>query len=168
VKRQRRKGGAYEIVRPAKVADELNKTFPWDAETGQFFTIVYAVLNCRTRELRYVSAGHPGFVHVPGKGACNISTSADRPIGLQDEPYREHVIELAPGDRVYMYSDGVTECANPTNGLFGEERLCRALEEQRRLALENSLEDLLKQLEAWRRGAPPRDDISLLACQVPH
>src|SRR5690606_4887131 len=112
--------------------------------------------NCRTRELRFVSAGHPGFVHVPVTGECRVSTSGDLPIGLQKGRYHEQVIRLNPGDRVYMYSDGVTESATPASDLFGESRLCSALEQCRRLAIESSLADLLKQLEAWRGGAPPR------------
>jgi sigma-B regulation protein RsbU (phosphoserine phosphatase) len=49
-----------KLVPPGEVADRLANKFPWDEATEQFFTIVYGILNVRTRQFRYVSAGHPG------------------------------------------------------------------------------------------------------------
>ncbi|MCB9089082.1 MAG: response regulator [Calditrichae bacterium] len=51
----------YEITPPEKVANQLNKRFQIDLESGQFFTMLYGIINTRTREMRYVSCGHPAL-----------------------------------------------------------------------------------------------------------
>src|SRR5687768_15194517 len=55
----------FDITPPAEVAGRLNQLFPFDSATGQFATMVYGILNTATGEFRYVSAGHPGPVHLP-------------------------------------------------------------------------------------------------------
>ena len=60
------------ITLPAEVADRLNQLFPFNTTTEQFATMIYGVLDARTGEFRYVSAGHPGPVLVPaGAGAAD-------------------------------------------------------------------------------------------------
>src|SRR5439155_8130717 len=53
----------YGLVPPAEVAAELNRRFPIDPETSQYFTLLYGLLDRQTHEFRYVSAGHPGPVY---------------------------------------------------------------------------------------------------------
>ena len=53
-----------EITPPAEVADHLNRLFPFESATAQFTTMIYGILNPMTGEFRYVSAGHPGPVHL--------------------------------------------------------------------------------------------------------
>ena len=98
--------GRSEITPPAEVAARLNRLFPFDTATEQFATMVYGILNAATGEFRYVSAGHPGPVHLPSRADPMILAGRGSPIGLADDAYEERSVHLKAGDRLYLYSDG--------------------------------------------------------------
>ena len=113
----------FDITPPAEVAAQLNRLFPFDSATTQFATMVYGVLNVASGEFRYVSAGHPGPVHLPCDAAPVILESPGSPIGLADDAYEERSVRLAAGDRLYLYSDGVPEAMDADGNAFGDARL---------------------------------------------
>ena len=163
------RGGRLLAGRQPELAlGAANRRILADASAALFVTVFYGILEPTNGRLTFANAGHNPPLLIRSEGPVESLHAGGMVLGLfEGVPYEAGRVEMRPGDTLLAYSDGVTESANPTNGLFGEGRLCRALEEQRRLSLDNSLADLLKQLDAWRRGAPPRDDISLLACQIP-
>src|SRR5207237_1842693 len=73
-------GDRFDVTPPAEVAARLNRLFPFDPATEQFATMVYGVLNAATGEFRYVSAGHPGPVHLPSGADPVILKSQGLPI----------------------------------------------------------------------------------------
>ena len=87
------------------------------------------------------------------------------PIGVAEEPYDEHEIELAPGDRLYVYSDGVPEAMDAADTPFGFERLLAELDQTRGEALEPALTALLNRIDRWRGGTRVHDDLSVLALE---
>jgi sigma-B regulation protein RsbU (phosphoserine phosphatase) len=89
------------------------------------------------------------------------------PVGLSRQPYEETLIQLEPGDRLFFYSDGVTETMNPARELFGEERLIRTLVESCAGSVEDALTFVLYELQAWRETVPLGDDVTLLGCALP-
>jgi len=157
---------ADRIVPPAEVAERLNRQFPWDSETGQFFTLIYGVLDTETLVFRYVSAGHPAPVVCDGNQAIPIAEHRGFPIGLGDGKYPEQTIALEPGQRLYLYSDGVTDTMSPSRELFGKTQLIQALDRQHGASVEASLDGLLDAVEAWRGSSRFNDDVSILALEV--
>lgn len=156
----------YRVVSPARVAQELNTQFPWEPETGQFFTLIYGVLDVEVLTFRYVSAGHPGPIHVAPGRAPVIPRSAGLPIGLAPDRYKEQCIQLGPGDRVHLYSDGLTEAMNRQRELFGIDRLATHLQCDAECDLETCHENLMRALEEFRGGPRFDDDISLVSLEV--
>ncbi len=144
--------GRPAITPPAAVADRLNQLFPFNTTTEQFATMIYGVLDARTGEFRYVSAGHPGPVHLPVGAAPVILESPGFPIGLAQDAYEERSVRLAAGDRLYLYSDGVTEAMNPAREMFGDARLLEAIGRSRSVPLQGSVAALVGEIE--RRAAP--------------
>ena len=117
--------------------------------------MVYGILNAATGEFRYVSAGHPGPVHLPCGADPVILESQGFPIGLADDAYEERSVRLEAGDRLYLYSDGVPEAMDPAGKQFGDARL---LECDRPRAVRTATGRVL--LPSWRRsrgGMDPRD-----------
>lgn len=158
--------GEPDIRPPAEVADVLNRLFPFDSLTQQFATLVYGVLETSTGEFRYVSAGHPGPVHVPANGGAMIVESSGFPIGVAEEDrYCEHRIKLGAGDRLYLYSDGVTDAMNPAHERFADARLLDAVERGRAVPLGDAIDALLEEIDRWRAGEKVHDDISILAVE---
>ena len=110
----------YRLMPPAEVAHQLNRWFLANPAGEQYFTMVYGVFDVATRCLRFVSAGHPGLLHAPADGEPAILRVPGSPIGcIEDAEYEETALTLNPGDRLFLYSDGVIESFNPAGEAFG-------------------------------------------------
>jgi sigma-B regulation protein RsbU (phosphoserine phosphatase) len=153
------------ITEPVDVATELNYLFPWDADTGQFFTLVYGVLDTATGEVRFVTAGHPGPLHQHADGSVDQAPTEGMPIGLAGEPYQEQRLRLAPGDRLVLYSDGIVEVMNPEGKLFGRARLLETIACNTCRDLDATLNHLLDTAHDWRGTRRFQDDLSLVAIE---
>jgi phosphoserine phosphatase RsbU/P len=155
-----------DITPPTEVAARLNRLFPFDAATEQLTTMIYGILNAATGEFRYVSAGHPGPVHLPYRADPVLLESEGFPIGLADEAYEERSVCLGARDRLYLYSDGVPEAMNPAGDQFGNARLLEAIAQGRSEPLQENVATLLGEITRWHDTGRPHDDISILAVEV--
>jgi phosphoserine phosphatase RsbU/P len=153
------------LAAPAEVADYLNREFSWDPQTGQFFTLLYGTLDLDTGVFRFVAAGHPGPLRLPRDAPAQNLTLPALPIALADEAYQEHSLTLHPGDRLYLYSDGIPEALNREEKVFGTARLLERIEQNRAVPLADSLDLLLRAVQEWCGEIAPHDDISLLAVE---
>ncbi len=152
---------------PAALAAALNRRFPMDPETNQYFTLVHAVVDPAAREVRYVAAGHPGPVHMDIRGEARSLDSSGPAIGWFPEArFEEHSIPLSAGDRLYFYSDGIVEAQNPAGDFFGSERLEAIVAACRGGSLAESLERVEREVRAWCGTAGPGDDVSILALSL--
>jgi phosphoserine phosphatase RsbU/P len=156
-----------EAVDPVQVASRLNSLYPMASNGGHYFTMIYGLLDVHTRRLRFTVAGHPGpILAASGKQPQRLDVSGF-PIGMvEDAEYDESVIELQPGDRLYLHSDGLTEEVNAQDDQFGDERLLGAIADCRALGLNDAVESLVRQVIAWRGEDHLRDDVSILAIAV--
>jgi phosphoserine phosphatase RsbU/P len=154
-----------EVTPPAEVAAHLNRLFPFDPEITQFATLLYGVVNAATGEFRYVSAGHPGPIHLPRDGKPVILESTGSPIGLADDAYEERSIHLGAGDRLYLYSDGASEAMDSNGNTFGEAQLLDTLGQGRLDSLDDGVTALAESIVRWRGSEKPQDDISILAVE---
>ena len=159
-------GIGLAITPPAEVAARLDRLFPFDSATEQFATLVYGVLDAASGEFRYVSAGHPGPVHLPSDGAPVILEGQGFPIGLADDAYEERSVRLGPGARLYLYSDGVPEGTSPAGKMFGDARLLEAIIQGRSEPLQGSVAAILGEIGRWHGGERSQDDLSILAVEV--
>jgi phosphoserine phosphatase RsbU/P len=156
----------FEISPPAEVAARLNRLFPFDSPTEQFATMVYGILDVETGEFRYVSAGHPGPVHLPFGAEPVILEGQGSPIGLADDAYEERSISLGAGDRLYLYSDGVPEAMDSAGKQFGDDRLLEAISRGRTNSLKKCVANLIEQITRWHGSEKQKDDISIMAVEV--
>jgi sigma-B regulation protein RsbU (phosphoserine phosphatase) len=164
--RNRDVGDRFDITPPAEVAARLNRLFPFDPSTEQFATMAYGILNAATGEFRYVSAGHPGPVHLPAGAGPVILQSQGFPIGLADRAYEERSVRLGAGDRLYLYSDGIPEAMDPAGKQFGDARLLETIGQRRSEPLQESVVTLLEEVGRWRGSETFQDDISILAVEM--
>jgi sigma-B regulation protein RsbU (phosphoserine phosphatase) len=74
---------------------------------------------------------------------------------------------MKPGDRLYLYSDGITDAMNLNDEQFGEKQLVNTLEQNRNIPLKDSLSSLVTRVEEWCGDARLEDDISILAIEIP-
>ena len=163
---QRSAGDRLEPTPPGLVASELNRRFQMDFETEQYFTLAYVVVNLQSRELRYVSAGHPGPVFCPTRGDATDLTHGAMPIGWMPElAYEEKVLRFEPGDRLYLYSDGIKEALRSDRSQFGVERIVQSVSATRRASLQESIDGLVVAAREFADGAFD-DDVSAVAVEL--
>ncbi len=156
-----------QIRTPVEVAQQLNSQFPLDHNTGQYFTILYGILDLRTNEFRFISAGHPPAIHGSAQAPPRTLAVSGYPIGIMPEPnYSEQILYLQPGDRLYLYSDGIEDAVNTKEEFFGQSRLLDAVEQYRQLPLSQSVPHILHQVELWCDPNPTNDDITLFALEI--
>lgn len=159
--------GQYAATPPSAVVAELNRRFPMESQAGLYFTIAYGVLNTHTREFRYVSAGHPPGVHLPRGGKPAFLAGDGFAVGWLDETdYEEHRLILEPGDRLFLYSDGVNEALSPTQEQFGGDRLLAKIESDATAKLTESVNALFESTCAWTLPNGPHDDVSILGVEI--
>ncbi len=152
---------------PAEVAFELNNRFPMEAQGELYFTMVYGVLDLEQMEFRYVSAGHPAVVHQTQDGEPELIEAADMAIGwVEDVEFEERVIKLSPGDRFFLYSDGVPEAMDQDLNEYGDQRMIDVIAAAKSEPLEESVTSLLESVQQWCVKNGPKDDVSILAVQM--
>ena len=155
------------IESPVTVVHELNRHFPIDPDTWQYFTFLCAIVDIPRREIRYVTAGHPGPVLVPTNGPPRTLEACGFPIGLfADADYEEFVIPLGQGDRVYFCSDGITDAMNADEEIFGLDRFLTLLDTTHDQTLEASVDRVGAGVMAWSGASRPQDDLSVLALEI--
>ena len=115
----------------------------------------------------YVGGG-PGPVHVPAEGDPAVLQAAGLPIGMfPGTEYIETVARLAPGDRLFCYSDGVTDAMSPADEDFNQNGLVAALAAARARPLGETLHEVRESVRTWRGADVLDDDLTLLGLEVP-
>ncbi len=159
------------VASPLEVANELVRQFPYNDETHQYFTMVYGTLDAENRLFSYISAGHPPIVHIRRGSEPVFHPSTGSPIALVPDflgpnKFSELKVELEPGDRFYLYSDGIPEAMNSVQEEFEGERIAEALQGCLDKDLDESIDALLQEVWAWGGGHGPNDDVSILAVEI--
>ena len=141
---------------PGAVNAALDDFMRHSARPGQFATFFYGILDPASWRLTYSNAGHcpplllrRGFVDRLCEGGTVLGAAPDG-------EWIDGAVALEPGDRVVLYTDGVTEQPGPDGERFGETRLVEILRRGRNLPVEQLLETLFDALGAWSPGE--RDD----------
>jgi sigma-B regulation protein RsbU (phosphoserine phosphatase) len=158
------------ITAPSSLARQLNRAYPMNQTTLQYFTLMYGILDLHTQRLHYVSAGHPGFILVRCAPGTSPTATAHEipgfPIGILDEAdYKDHVLQLQPGDRLYLFSDGLADVMNPESECFGPERLRDSAKRACDQSLSDSIHSIVADALTWCNSVT-KDDISLLALEL--
>ncbi len=155
------------LAPPATVASNLNKQFPMDKMEQRYFTLAYGILNTKTLNFSYIAAGHPPLIRVSANGQSELLTSKNFAIGwFPDADFNEQSIQLEHGDRLYLYSDGITEAMNPEAEQFGYDRMLDKLNACRDVSLKDSIDSLSNDVSHWVARDHFKDDVSILGVEL--
>ena len=150
----------------AQAVERISSQMYTYSASGQFATLFCGLLRPATGSFRYVNAGHNPPLVVRAGGQVERLESTGLMVGAFDfAAWQERDCELAPGDALVVYSDGVTEAQNPALDEFGEDRLRQALEGSRQEPAGEMIARLRNDLSAFVAGAPASDDVTVLVLQ---
>jgi sigma-B regulation protein RsbU (phosphoserine phosphatase) len=148
---------AARELSPKEILSELNKFLVEDFPASKFVTLVYAVLDPGKRKLTFANAGHLPPILVDSSGARFLQTDAGLPLGIMECEFSEHEVEMPPGSRVFLYSDGVTEAINSSFEEYGPDRMLKHV-----TSTNSTVKSLLDNVAEFTSGHPESDDITVV------
>lgn len=146
---------------PEEVAQRFNRAMLEDIQVDQYFTMAYAEVDLPSGHLSLVQAGHPHPLILRQDGRIDRLGNGGLPIGLIPESTHERVQDrLAPGDRLFLLSDGVTECPSPDGIELGEAGIMELLFRNRGLESGALLDAMIWDLTSFMGSEDFPDDVS--------
>jgi serine phosphatase RsbU (regulator of sigma subunit) len=155
---------------PARLVTEMNRIFCRQAE-GQLITAGYLFVDLEERTALYAGAGHPPLLLRRGaSGAVEECEENGLLLGFRPTAtYSTARLELHPGDRLVMYTDGILEAANRADQFFGKEQLKGLLAQHAPSSPDDFADCLLHNLATWsgtNSNRPQEDDLTLLVIDI--
>lgn len=153
---------------PDRILSLISETIAPDLREGRFITFFMGALDTQNHVLSYANAGHGPALHFErSEGTFRTLQSTGLPLGVVEEASIEPgpELELAPGDVLFLGTDGAVEVRNPNGDLFGRERLQQLIYENRRRPAVEILEAVRKAIIGFCPSCPPADDVTLLVLE---
>lgn len=170
---------------PARIAEALNQSIAVDNKENMFVTMYIGTLDLKSGKLRLCNCGHnvplsngiPANSQRKGEEEIEQMTLTNHmefmtlpptniPIGVMEEfPYEEMTLQIEPGFRLLLYTDGITEAENMDHQLYGEERLREELREVscKKQSAQLDVEHILNSVHRHANGYTQSDDITMLS-----
>jgi serine phosphatase RsbU (regulator of sigma subunit) len=151
----------------ARKIQRLNKAVSANCPDNRFITFFMGILDPKTGEFVYTNAGHNPPVVVRAAGGFELLKEAGGVILgiLPMAIYSEARVTLNPGDTLVLFTDGVTEAADPNDEEYGEERLAKLVASMKDRPSEEIVEAIHSSVLAYTQGAPPADDITVVVAR---
>ncbi len=135
------------------------------SDNSMFITVFMGILDTTTGEFEYISAGHnPPLISHAGKAFELIATRVHLVLGgMEDVPYQSSRLSMAPGDILFIYTDGLTEAQNAAGELFTDARMLAAINALQDRSVKALVEGMRQKVAGFVLEAPPADDLTMLA-----
>jgi sigma-B regulation protein RsbU (phosphoserine phosphatase) len=160
------RGLASPALSPDGLCARLNSLVCHNTGNDRFITFFYAQLDGPARLLRYTNAGHNAPIVLHSDGSHQRLQEGGGVLGVfPNQRFAAGAVQLAPGDRVILFTDGVTEASDPAGEEFGEARLLCLLQEYGLSSASTLQEKILAAAEAFSSGHW-HDDATLLVVAV--
>jgi sigma-B regulation protein RsbU (phosphoserine phosphatase) len=149
----------------AEIISGVNRLTTVDtAETGQFMTLFYLVLDHQTRRITWVRAGHdPGLLYCPDTDRFEELSGAGLALGVdEDWQFEDFSRTVKPGQIVLLTTDGIFEAHNPAGDMFGKARFKEVVRQNAGLEAEGLRKAVFEAVTEFRGTEPQEDDITLV------
>src|SRR5206468_10028919 len=143
----------------------INRFLGERAEAEKYATVFHSTVQ-RDGRIRYVNAGHCAPLVISTNGAMRCLETTGVPLGLlPDVTFPTSETELEPGDKVVIYSDGISEARGPASDFYGVERLRRVVKLNASCNWEQLHDAILDDVRAFTQDTPQADDITLVVME---
>ncbi len=160
---------AKQGMMPAEICTRMNDALSGDDNgNGMFVTFWLGLVDLQTGHLDYCNAGHnPPVIGGGDHHGDFLDMIPNAPIGLWPElEYKGEEIDSIRNRPLFIYTDGLNEAENPQREQFGDDRLLDALRRTRFENAQQVIESLKQEVEAFRNGAEPNDDLTMMCLNV--
>lgn len=152
---------AVQEESPGKVLTKVNDILKADLPSSRFITLIYAVIDPVSKIVTMANAGHQHPVLCSDSKVENVVMESGLPLGIKNFEYKEHIYLMNPTDKIFLYSDGVSEAMDANKNMFGEERIIQSLKNPN--SNENSLYNDVK---SFIRNIPLSDDLTIVMIEA--
>jgi serine phosphatase RsbU (regulator of sigma subunit) len=161
-------GQASQIVSLAELVQRVNGAISHLMSGDRFVTAFFGLLGATGTGLQYVNAGHPpGLLIRAGDKTISRLGATGCPMGVwEDQPFDPQEVSVAPGDRLILYTDGITEAPNEANVRFGTTRFEHSVLAHCQLEVDALVERVIEDLVRFCGRNSFDDDVNLVACEV--
>ena len=148
-----------------KAISKANDTLCDNHADGMFVTAFIGILNLKTGQVQYINAGHCPPLVKTDNGYDYVDTKRNLILGVMSGyEYTSDEFTLEHHNRLFLYTDGVTEAQTKSMNMFGEDRLKKTLN-QKEMPLAATLEQVHKSIKGYIKGAPQFDDITMMVLE---
>jgi sigma-B regulation protein RsbU (phosphoserine phosphatase) len=149
---------------PASIVTHVNDALSAENDSCMFVTLYLGILNLRDGTLLTTNAGHNPPLLKRRNGQFEWLTAQDGPLvgPMPGIAFKESLIQLGPGDEIFLYTDGVTEADNVRRELFGTDRLKTVLDQSRAVSVIDRIGEVMNAVRGFAGSAPQADDITIL------
>ncbi|MFC2097620.1 SpoIIE family protein phosphatase [Bacteroidota bacterium] len=150
---------------PEEIVFLLNNLLSRDNESQMFVTFFLGIVDLKKGEIEYVNAGHNPPVLIDNDNNVSFTEmTKDIVLGcIEDKPFHQKKIKINPGDKLFLYTDGVTEAENTEQQLYSDERLISLLKNTKEEMPDKIIEVVYNDIKSFAKGAEQSDDITMLA-----
>ncbi|MDO8607314.1 MAG: SpoIIE family protein phosphatase [Phaeospirillum sp.] len=150
---------------PAECLYRLNDHLSADNAEGMFVSLFYGIIDCGTGVFTYANGGHNWPILLRADGSVEwVKGTDDLLVGvIHGSAYHNAALELAAGDSLFVYTDGVVEAIDSAEAEFGKDRLAAVLADKAGLAPEMLCGGVLTAVRTFEGGLPHSDDLTCVA-----
>jgi serine phosphatase RsbU (regulator of sigma subunit) len=152
---------------PARLLTELNRLLYASFEKNLFTTMIYGVLDVQAGTFTFVRAGHNSLLFIPAQGRETMLTPPGIGLGLDSgdlfaDKLKESTVRLHPGDKLLLFTDGITESMNASKAEFGEMRLLHIVNQNSGVSATELREKIFAEIQLFVDGASQHDDLTMI------
>ncbi|NIV35517.1 MAG: SpoIIE family protein phosphatase [Anaerolineae bacterium] len=159
---------AQRSVSPKEALLRVNNLLFEMSRTELFVTVLYGVLDLSTSTFCYARAGHErALYHSPLRDECRFLEGEGMFLGMVEPVVVEELcIDLLPGDRIVLFSDGITDANSADGRLFGRQRLAAVIAEPAETTAQGSIDGVFQRVAEFQAGSEQFDDMALLVARL--
>lgn len=162
------KNVAQTGLSPKAVLEKVNNQLCVGNEAEMFVTVWLGILEISTGKLICANAGHEYPVLKRADGNYELVKDKHGFVlaGMEGSRYKEYELQIAPGDRLFLYTDGVAEATDAYNELYGTDRMLDALNRNKNVNCETLLHRMKEEIDTFVGEAPQFDDITMMSLEL--
>jgi sigma-B regulation protein RsbU (phosphoserine phosphatase) len=157
----------YRLVNPSETMARLNDVLvSQQLSHATFATAIYGLINTQTYELTFARGGHPSPLLMRASGEIETLDAEGSLLGIfENEKFSDRIVRLAPGDRLFTFTDGV-EVAFDEATIANPEQWRDELYKRRHLCTEDLMQELVRTLDLGPGSLQPKDDLTVIAIEI--